>query len=176
MEIWKDIPEYETLYAGSNYGRIKAYEKIRVTGKGGINVYPERILKLRKTQNGYLRVNLCKYGNQKSHSVHRLIAEAFIANPDNLSQVCHRDDNKENNCVDNLFWGTSMDNVDDCHNKGRHAKPKRPVIAETSDGLEYSFESTREAERKTGIPSATISYYCKSGINAGGLIWKYLNE
>jgi len=176
-EIWKDIPGYDGLYAANNRtGEIKSYEKSRVTGGGGIRVYPECILKP-VNSNGYLRLNLCKDGKAKAHFVHRLVAETFIPNPDNLPYVCHKDDNPLNNCVDNLFWGTQKDNIDDCQSKGRHAHPKRAVFAHAPDGNMYYFESTHEAARQTGVYHGSIVYCCRGKLkSAGGFIWNYSNN
>jgi hypothetical protein len=174
MEVWKDIPEYEELYAVSNYARVKSYAKTRVTGRGAIRHFPERILKTGAVC-GYLQVALFKNGKGKWYRVHRLVAEAFIPNPYNLPYVCHKDDNKTNNRADNLFWGTNKNNQDDSHNKGRHIKPKRRVIAILPDGSrEYEFESINEAARHTGINLGNIGSCCRGKLNtAGGLIWKY---
>ena len=91
MEIWKDIKGYEGLYEVSNQGNIRSLK----TGK------------LRKPTNnfGYLRINLCKNNVVKFHMVHRLVAEAFIENNDpNLTQVNHKNENKQDNRVENLEW------------------------------------------------------------------------
>jgi hypothetical protein len=174
IEIWKDIPGYEELYAVSSYSRVKSYEKTRVMNNGAIRVYPERILKPKRLK-CYLRVSLFKFGKRNLQLVHRLVAEAFIPNPNNLPLVCHKDDNPTNNLPDNLFWGTQKDNVEDCQRKGRHAKPKRPVIAILPDGSKkYQFESESEAARQTGITHRHISMCCRGkGKSAGGLIWSY---
>ena len=91
MEIWKEIKGYEGLYEVSNQGNIRSLK----TGK------------LRKPKNnfGYLRINLCKNNVVKFHMVHRLVAETFIENNDqNLTQVNHKNENKQDNRVENLEW------------------------------------------------------------------------
>ena len=94
-EIWKDIEGYEGLYKISNMGRVKS-----------IKFNKEKILFLQKDKYGYLRVGLRKMGKLKNYFVHRLVAEAFIPNPNNLPIVNHKDENKQNNCVENLEWCT----------------------------------------------------------------------
>ena len=176
LEVWKDIPGYEALYAASTWGRIKSYAKTRVTPTNGICTYPEKILKPGKRRQGYLLVDLWKDEKRKIFSVHRLVAMTFIPNPNNLSQVCHKDDNPENNCVDNLFWGTQADNMRDMASKNREGNPKRSVVGMLPDGSrEYEFESIIEASRQTGTDQGDICNCCLGKRkSAGGLIWKYL--
>ncbi len=166
IEIWRPVAGYEGLYEVSNTLRVKSLK----FGK-------ERILKLSVTWDGYLLVALWKTGKKKTCKVHRLVAEAFIPNPNNLPFVCHKDDDPANNCVDNLFWGTHKDNQEDSHNKGRHTKPKRAVFAHAPDGNMYYYESIKEAERQTRINKSHISECCRaSRKHAGGFTWKYANS
>ena len=97
-EIWKDIDGYEGLYQVSNLGRVKSFNYNR-TGK-------EMNLKPVNTCNGfgYLYVNLNKNGKTRLFYIHRLVAKAFLENPDHKSDVNHKDENKTNNCVENLEW------------------------------------------------------------------------
>ena len=102
-EIWKSIKNYEGLYEVSNLGRVKSlnYNK---TGK-------EQILKPAKVKNGYLLVGLCNNKKVKTYHVHRLVAQTFIPNPNDLPQVNHKDEDKENNCIDNLEWCSAEYNM-----------------------------------------------------------------
>lgn len=97
-EIWKDIEEYEGLYQISNLGRVKSFPR------KGTHTTKERIIKFAKSNKGYLIAILKNNDVQKAFSVHRLVAKAFIPNPNNLPQVNHKDENKENNNVNNLEW------------------------------------------------------------------------
>jgi len=163
-EVWKDYPGYEGHYQCSFEGQMRS-----------IKFGKEKILRGRMDKDGYFSVVLYKDGIGKSHKVHRCVAETFIANPDNLPFVCHKDDNPANNRVNNLFWGTNKENQDDSHKKGRHIKPKRPLVGIAPDGLvKYEFESSKEAERKTGIPQPSIWRCCNGKRKtAGGLKWRY---
>lgn len=102
-EIWKDIEGYEGLYQISNWGRVKSLNYNR-TGKEGI-------LKPIPTNNGYMIIGLYKNRKPNQYSIHRLVAQAFIPNPDNLPQVNHKDEDKSNNCVWNLEWCTAEYNM-----------------------------------------------------------------
>ena len=116
MEIWKDIKGYEGYYQVSSLGNIKRVNgSIKCNGVHGIynKIVSERLLVPVKTSNKwYLSVNLSKDNNKKIHDIHRLVAEAFIANPNKYPVVMHIDNNGYNNCVDNLMWGTyKMNNI-----------------------------------------------------------------
>lgn len=110
-EIWKDIKEYEGLYQVSNYGKIKSLERVTFLRKGHLRSENEKILKLHKNNKGYLYVTLSKNNKRKSYRIHRLVAKTFISNPNNFQEVNHIDENKENNCVNNLEWITHIDNI-----------------------------------------------------------------
>lgn len=107
-EVWKDVMGYEQYYEVSNQGRIKS--KSRVVH--GTNDWEMEGRILRQADSGrYMQVYLSVNGKGKSKSVHRIVAEAFIPNPDNLPQVNHKDENRYNNHVDNLEWCTHKYNV-----------------------------------------------------------------
>ena len=103
-EIWKDIKGYEGLYQVSNLGRVKSLKNS--SGKSR-----ERIKTLRVSNRGYYLVNLCKNRYYETKSVHRLVAEAFIPNPENLPVINHKDENQLNNNFDNLEWCSQKYNL-----------------------------------------------------------------
>lgn len=96
-EIWEDIKGYEHLYQISNLGRVKSKAK-----HAGRSTRPERILKQSIDKDGYFRVSLCQNGKVRFLGVHRLMAEAFIPNPNHLPQVNHKNENKADNNLSNL--------------------------------------------------------------------------
>ena len=107
----KDISGYEGRYAVTEDGRVWSYPRHGVR-KG-------RWLKPGISR-GYIHVTLCGETKfQKMHSVHRLVAAAYLPNPSNLACVCHKDDNRSNNQKDNLWWGSHQDNDQDKIKKGR---------------------------------------------------------
>ena len=188
-EIWKDIEDYEGLYKVSNMGRVKSLK----FGK-------ERILKAFNNGNGYLQLFLWKDGKKKHYKIHRLVAQAFLENPYNLPEVNHKDENKQNNCADNLEfcdkvyncnYGTRNQRVaeklrgrkqSEEHIKKRaekytnNSKLSKPVIAiHKINGLILEFSSTHEASRQTGINQGNIVSCCNGKLkSAGGYQWQYL--
>ena len=107
-EVWKDVVGYEQYYEVSNQGRVRS--KSRTVH--GMNEWEMEGRVLRQANSGrYWQVYLCVNGKGKSKSVHRLVAEAFIPNPDNLPEVNHKDENRYNNHIDNLEWCTHKYNV-----------------------------------------------------------------
>jgi hypothetical protein len=110
MEHWKDIKGYEGLYQVSNYGRVKALPKKRINGTG-FYIQKERIMSQQLKTKRYYGVNLTKDGIHKNFLVHRLVADAFIKNPNNYEEVNHIDCNKLNNKVENLEWCTREMNL-----------------------------------------------------------------
>ena len=110
--IWKDIPEYEGLYQVSSNGLVKSMARYVNDKRLGKRFVPERVLKAELCKStGYLYVNLNKNKMVKHCTVHRLVAQTFIPNPNNLPCVNHKDENPLNNCVDNLEWITNVDNL-----------------------------------------------------------------
>ena len=167
-EIWRDIKEYEGLYKVSNLGRVK-------TLHSGKNKMKNNIKKFRKCHDGYYRVNLYKEKHIKSPFVHRLVAQAFIPNPNNYSCINHKDENKLNNNVNNLEWCTKQYN-----NKYSAKSRKQHRII-----LQYSKDNIFIREwPNISNPSKELSIYrnaiwrCCNGTQktAGGYIWRYAEK
>lgn len=153
IEVWKDIDGYEGLYAISSLGNVKSFYSSII-----------KILKPMDNGNGYKFVMLHKNGQYKAMLIHRLVANAFIPNPNCLSEVNHKDEVRTNNCVDNLEWCTHEYNNNYGNRNKRlskshknHEKLSQKIYSvDENDNVEY-FPSLREAERVTGIPHQNIS-------------------
>lgn len=177
MEEWRDIKGYEGLYQVSNYGRVKSLD-YNHTGE-------ERILKpvrlAMKSGNAYYQVHLCKDGKTNSKRVHRLVAQAFIPNPNGLPDINHKDENGLNNRVDNLEWCTHKYNCNYGTRNGRikqkmiNGKTSKPVYQYSIDGkLIKEWTSLNEIERQTGYSCAHICKCCSGERKtAYGYKWSY---
>lgn len=173
-EEWRDIPGYEGLYQVSNFGRVYSVKRMnRDRCIGGRFICQSSV---DKKNNSYMHVQLCKNGEEKCVLVHRLVAMAFIPNPDNLPQVNHKDENKQNNHVDNLEWCTHKYNMNYgsrfqvCMNHPRLSKP----IGQFKDGvLVKTYPSIAEAIRATGKKNIQSVLYGKKK-HCAGYEWKYL--
>ena len=181
-EIWKDIKGYEGLYRVSNLGRVKSLKK-RVNFYSGLykeikqRTYRERIINLRKTNRGYMVVELYKNGIGKRFSIHRLVAENFIKNSNNLPQVNHIDGNKENNNINNLEWCTGSQNIKHAIKTGLFKAKKRPVIQYDLNGNYIKKWDTIKdflIEKNINLKSSAITKCCKGKRkSAYGYKWKY---
>lgn len=178
QEIWKDIKGYEGKYQISNLGNVKSlnYNKIGV----------EKLLSFWKSK--YLYVNLYKNNKGKTFKVHTLVAEAFIPNPNNYPQVNHKDENKHNNCVNNLEWCTAKYNCnygtrnkriynETSFKKGHKPKSCKKVEKYSLDGLLLdTYYSIREAGRKNNFSASSIYKCCEGKTKCRNYIWKYANK
>ena len=182
-EVWKPIRGWENLYEVSNMGRVRSVDRW-VNHAYGKALKKGKIVKPWLNNKGYYKIGLCKGSVVKKVYVHRLIAEAFIPNPDNLPEVNHKDCNPKNNCVENLEWCTRDYN---CHYADAQAKQSAakkgninnwnstPVLMLTEHGIYLSdFPSMAEAERVTGIAASSICAYVNGKANylPGGFMWK----
>ena len=115
-ETWKNIKDYEGYYQISSYGRVKSLKR-QVKTKNGFRIIKEKILKLKKDKDGYLGVILSKNSNTRTYKVHRLVAEYFLKNYNNLPQVNHIDGNKQNNYYENLEYVANLKNTNHYHSR-----------------------------------------------------------
>lgn len=166
MEVWKDIKGYEGAYQVSNLGNVKSLRREHPVNK----CCRDRILKP-QTQRGYSRVMLWSGVDSRWESVHRLVAEAFLQNPENKQQVNHIDGNKRNNCVSNLEWVTPSENVRHSFDVLSRKKHTRKVICVETGEV---FGSLKEVTQTTGIDYRHIPDCCKGRRErTGGFRWRY---
>lgn len=157
MIYWLDVVGYEGIYEISNNGLVRTKEsKITYTERHGIRKWKQRVLKQKigKKDNCH-RVSLWKDGKKKTCLVHRLVAEAFIPNPENKGFVNHLDGNRHNNHVENLEWNTYKEN-------NNHAFDNNLIqtgikVKLVKDDLEYSFRSLSKASLFLGFGEKYLS-------------------
>lgn len=162
IEEWRDVIGYEGLYEVSDWGRVRRNGKI---------------LKPFKDRYGYFQVSLYKNGIMRAFTIHRLVAYAFINNPNNYPEINHKDEDKTNNCVDNLEW---------CYNTNygtRNAraaeriseKLSKPVLQFDRDGnFIREWTSAKKVNEETGIDHSHISKCCLGKRkSAGGYVWRF---
>lgn len=173
IEIWKDIKGYEGKYQVSNLGNVKSLNYNRTKKEHLLGLYSCR---------GYLQVVLSKNCICKKFLVHRLVAEAFIENPDNLPQVNHIDENKLNNRVDNLEWcgakyntnfGTRLQRIMFTRIVNNGKKAPKKIDQYSLDGKFIKTWNSGAELAKNGFNRANI-WKCCNGLlkTSKGYIWK----
>lgn len=183
-EIWKDVVGFEGFYKVSNFGRVKVLHRNQIRANGKVLNRKERILRQCFNAWGYYQISLTKFNDKhKSARVHRLVAMAFIPNPDKSPFVNHKDEVKTNNQVDNLEWCTPLYNM----NYGTRIKRAATARRKTCKGMrrqvsQYdkkgnyiaTYDDYYDASTSVGI-DRTMIHKCLKGKNkiGGGYIWRY---
>lgn len=174
IEIWKPVKGFEGLYEVSNLGRVRTF-------------HPKEnniILKPYITPNGYEQICLYSGKARKKMYVHRVVAMEFVENPENLPQVNHKDENKQNNAAANLEWVSSAQNLQygsrllkQKETFKKNGKLLKSVDCYSLNGdLLHTFNSCKEAAEATGANASAITQCCKGNPRcrtSGGYVWKY---
>lgn len=165
---WKDVVGYEDYYMVSNDGYVFSKRSNRIMNRS-------------LTSMGYYRVIFCIDKIEKAMYIHRLVAMAFIPNPNNYPCVNHKDENPKNNNVENLEWCTHKYNTNygSCIEKDRikhinHKSLSKPIVCYKNGVVVKEYPSIREAQRQTGIKNQNITLCCQGKLKrTGGYQWKY---
>lgn len=183
-EIWKDIEGYEGVYQVSNLGRVRSLDRIVecvTNGKPRTFRVKGVVMKQHQRKDKYMCIVFWIANKPKTFLIHRLVAEAFISNPDNFPMINHKDEDKTNNHVDNLEWCTNQYNL--TYKNAQHrakATMRKAVVQMTLDGkFVAEYESTHDAARKTGFHQGNIAGACRGQhnlLNVYGFHWKYKEE
>ncbi len=163
-EVWKDIKDYEGKYQVSNIGNIRSLEYHNAKGIKRIG-----LLRQAKDKKGYLRCALSKCSRLSTFKVHRLVATAFIPNPNNLPQINHIDGDKSNNKVNNLEWCDNSYNQKHAYSTGlnpTHAAHRTSVVlTHIHTGEILYFDQINKATAFLGRGRSHFLYLIKKGIN-----------
>ena len=173
MENWRPVKGFEGKYEVSDKGNVKSlnYNK---TGR-------ERMMRQQNDKDGYKRIGLFNGKRQVHIFVHRLVAEAFIDNPNNYSEINHLDEDITNNSAENLEWCSHLYNMNygtrtiraSSKQVNRHGSKAVEQYDENMN-LVGTYPSTKEAMRQTGINNFGISASCKKGCKCHGFYWRYI--
>ena len=172
QEVWKDVTGYEGLYKISNYGKIKALPKYK-------RLKLKKELKTYFDKDGYKVVYLYKHSKKKAKKIHRLVAEAFIPNLNNLPQVNHKDEDKQNNKVDNLEWCDAKYNANygNCQSKKGKKIRKKINQYELNGSFIKQWESITEVANYYLTTKQSIISCCKGRSKSSkGYVWKYADN
>lgn len=186
IEIWKPIVGYEGYYLISNLGNVYSLGKKYIDSTGRHQIKKPRNVSVRCGIGGYLCVDLNANGINEQKCIHRLIAEAFIPNPENKPTVNHKNGIKLDISIDNLEWATYSENNKHAFDTGlkkptwtgkfgdKHPLSKPVIQYDKKYNKINEFANAREAERITGIGYKHISDCClNKRKTTGGYIWKY---
>lgn len=173
-EIWKPIKGYEGRYEVSNLGRIKSLSRYIARKDGRVSLRRSQYLKF-SDSHGYKRVYLAKDCTRKKFPVHRLVAEAFVPNPENKPEINHKDGIKNNNIYTNLEWVTRSENIIHSRDVLHRYYHSTPVICvETGERFE-SIKAANEHINYSG--NGHICACCKGKRQTvGGYHWRYADE
>lgn len=178
-EIWKDIEGFEGIYQVSNMGRVRSLDRYIKCGSGVRLMKGQIMLPILK-KDGYYQVALWKNGGKpKWCTVHRLVAQAFIPNPDCKPQIDHVNTIKTDNRVENLRWATQEENNRNPITLGKYVKSHlNPIVQMDSKGFfKNLYRSCANAEKLNCFGDATVCRWVK-GINSpkNGDQWKELSN
>lgn len=180
-EEWKTIPGFDGMYQISNFGRVRSYKGTH----GGREDIP-KLMKEHLNTKRYNQLGFCYKGKMKRILVHRLVAEAFIPNPENKPFINHKDGVRSHNHIDNLEWVTQSENM-------RHSYDvlKQPLPPGTPKSIRCvetgkTYKSAADAQRDTGVSKANIGKVAlakgtggrrlgHTNLTAGGYHWEFVN-
>lgn len=186
QEIWKDIKNYEGMYQVSNLGNVRSLTR-RVNTFNGFRTTKGKVLKPLLSNTGYYRVDLKRNQSDNYVSIHKLVAEAFVPNPNNYTVINHKDNDRLNNYATNLEWCTQSYNVKyayingnakstpGCFKKGNIPHNRKKISQYDLEGnFIKTYDSIKQASLLNNTSDSNI-HFCLANKTktAGGYIWRY---
>lgn len=165
-EIWKDVEGYEEFYQISNFGEVRSKDRWRNNGSKSRYLLKSKTMTKSKTTTGYWKIGFFKDGKRREFKIHRLVAFAFIPNPENKPNINHKDGNPLNNHISNLEWCTQSENLQHAYETGLRKTNFHKYLNEiTREYLEEEKTSIWDLARKYKCSHFSITkYFNKNGI------------
>lgn len=177
IEEWKDIKGYEGLYQVSNLGRVRSLDRV-INHPITYNQFIKGKIIVPQQRGNYKKVDLCKDGKICQKSVHRIVAEAFVDNPNNLPIVNHKDENPSNNRADNLEWCTYQYNVLYGNSRLKSSQKKNKAVLQIdlkTDEVIKEFTSIKYAQDELGLHHISDCCYNRRK-SSGGYKWIFKKD
>lgn len=175
IEIWKPVVGYEGVYEVSSFGRIRSLDRFRKykdSTPDSLAFVKGKMLKGKIDKDGYIEYALCvgKHKQMKYYRAHRLVAQAFIPNPNNYPIINHKNEIKDDNRVENLEWCNNQYNIE-------YSRAKPILQFSKTDEFIKKWKSCAEIERELGLDHSSIQKCCiGKNKSRGGYKWGYADD
>ena len=171
-EEWRDVVGFEGFYQISNYGRVKSLDRMQTViwnGKEVLKPIKGRIIAQSKQNGGYMMANLSASSRRREMTIHRMVAMAFIDNPQHLKEVNHKDGDKSNNAVWNLEWCDRSENL---RHRARVLGQRGNAVSVRCVDTGKVYAAIKDAADAVGVTGAAIQIAMKKGQRSGGYRWE----
>lgn len=179
-EEWKDIPGYEGFYKASSLGRVISLHRVIIRKTGAQQTMQPILIRSNDGSSGYHYITLCKYGHKKKLPIHRVIAFAFLDNPDNKPIIDHINGNKEDNRVSNLRWATYSENMKNENTVQKFrltfSEKGRSVVQLKDNKLIRIYQYSSETKHYGFVPSNVRKACNHIYSQHKGYQWMYIDE